>query len=173
MSNINQTVSDRINQWDIPQDVAGIISDTDISTIAELYGDIETADELVKFVRENQGYWYAVQMDEDDTDWGTGSYDKVEAIEKAEQREALKIAVIEMGDDPTCIAEIYMYDAFRISAINEDGSNVDNDVIYDAGASAIAAELADTRERYKGREPAYYLISYYSNGRPYHTEEVR
>lgn len=173
MSNMNQTVSDRINQWDLPQDVADIISDTDINLMSELFGGIETADELIKFVRKNLGTWYAVQIDEDDNDWGFGSYNKDEAIEMAAQRNALKVAVIEMGSDPTCIDEIYMYDSFRVSAISEDGSNVDNDIVYDAGASAVAAELASTREWYEGREPAYYLVSYYRDGKPYRTEKIR
>lgn len=127
----------------------------------------------MKTINEAQRVWYAVLMDEEDNDWGTGSYDKTEAMEMAERMEAEKIAVIEMGDDPVCIDEIYMYDAFRVSAIDEDGSNVDNDAVCKVGAEAIEAELAETREWYEGREPAYYLISFYRDGRCYKTKEVQ
>lgn len=52
--------------------------------------------------------WYAVQTSSDD-DWGTGSYSLKEAIEMAKQIEgATMIAVIEMGEDPTCKDEILL-----------------------------------------------------------------
>lgn len=52
--------------------------------------------------------WYAVQTSSDD-DWGTGSYSLEEAIEMAKQIEgATMIAVIEMGEDPTCKNEILL-----------------------------------------------------------------
>ena len=54
--------------------------------------------------------WYAILMDNDDTDWGTGSYDYDESIAMArDMRETYPdayIAVIDEGDDPTCIDEI-------------------------------------------------------------------
>lgn len=60
-----------------------------------------------------KGYWYAVQRDSKD-DWGTGSYDRDEAMEmfrktREDHPDAL-IAVIDEGDDPPhtaiCIEEI-------------------------------------------------------------------
>lgn len=52
--------------------------------------------------------WYAVQTSSDD-DWGTGSYSLEEAIEMAKQTEgATMIAVVEMGEDPTCKNEILL-----------------------------------------------------------------
>lgn len=53
MKNVNQIISDKINEWNLPQDVADIISDTDINMMGELFGGIESADELIAFVREN------------------------------------------------------------------------------------------------------------------------
>lgn len=53
--------------------------------------------------------WYAVQRDRED-DWGTGSYDKEEALEMArKQRKEYPdtlIAVIDDCDNPVCIEEI-------------------------------------------------------------------
>ena len=56
--------------------------------------------------------WYAVMRDADDNDWGTGSYDKGEAINMV--RENLDIypdgyiAVIdETTNNPVCIDEIH------------------------------------------------------------------
>ena len=53
--------------------------------------------------------WYAVVLDQEDTDWGTGSFDKDEAIrmclsyrEDEEYKDAY-IAVIDDGPDPVCI----------------------------------------------------------------------
>lgn len=55
--------------------------------------------------------WYAVLTDNDDTDWGDGSYDLDEAIVRcAVLRDAghdgAYIAVIAEGDDPICVDEI-------------------------------------------------------------------
>lgn len=51
--------------------------------------------------------WYAVQMDSED-DWGTGSFDKDEAIEMMMGNENYTlIAVIE---NDVCIEEIYKED---------------------------------------------------------------
>lgn len=49
--------------------------------------------------------------DNDDTDWGTGSNNMDEAIEMAKKYRAdgyedAYIAVIDDGDDPTCVDEI-------------------------------------------------------------------
>lgn len=51
-------------------------------------------------------YWYAWQVDENDNDWGSGTYDKDEAIRKAKERNYKRIAVIEEGNDPICVEEL-------------------------------------------------------------------
>ena len=50
--------------------------------------------------------WYAVLMDEEDHDWGTGSCDYDEAVKMAEEMGAKIIAVIDDGKDPVCVEEI-------------------------------------------------------------------
>lgn len=54
---------------------------------------------------EQAGDWYAVEMDEDDNDWGTGSYSLKEAKEMAEHMGAKYIAVI---DGSECVQVIEM-----------------------------------------------------------------
>ena len=51
-------------------------------------------------------YWYAVMMDNDDTDWGTGSYSLDEAKEMVKNYPDGYIAVIDEAGDPICIEEI-------------------------------------------------------------------
>lgn len=58
--------------------------------------------------------WYAVMVDADDTDWGTGSFDLGEAKAMAAEyrangHEDAYIAVIDDGDDPICIDEIHEF----------------------------------------------------------------
>lgn len=52
--------------------------------------------------------WYAVMMDKDDNDWGTGSFDLAAAKARARQMRSngypdAHIAVIDDGSDPVCI----------------------------------------------------------------------
>ena len=47
--------------------------------------------------------WYAIQEDDDDNDWGTGSYVYAEAVKMAKEQKCTIIAVID-GDE--CIEEI-------------------------------------------------------------------
>lgn len=59
--------------------------------------------------------WYAVMRDNEDADWGTGSYDLDGAKAMARKYRALGnaeayVAVIEEGDDPTCIDGIHDID---------------------------------------------------------------
>ena len=52
-------------------------------------------------------YWYAVMRDNDDNDWGTGSYDYDTALAMVQQYlPDGYIAVIDDGDDPVCVREI-------------------------------------------------------------------
>lgn len=56
-------------------------------------------------------YWYAIEQDAEDNDWGTGSYDLDEAKKMLRKYKADwpddwsdgRIAVIEMGPDPICV----------------------------------------------------------------------
>ena len=59
----------------------------------------------------NNDVWYAVMKDNDDTDWGYGSFDIDEARARVRNYRAdgykdAYIAVIDDGDDPICIGEI-------------------------------------------------------------------
>lgn len=52
--------------------------------------------------------WYAVMMDKDDNDWGTGSFDLTAAKQRARQMRDngypdAHIVVIDDGDDPVAI----------------------------------------------------------------------
>lgn len=56
-------------------------------------------------------YWYAILMDNDDNDWGTGSYDLAEAKSEVARYKAMGypnayIAVIDEGGDPICVEVI-------------------------------------------------------------------
>lgn len=65
-------------------------------------------------------YWYAVMVNRDDTDWGTGAFNLDEAKDKAMRMESpdAYIAVIDGGydaegnptTDPVCIRTIDMED---------------------------------------------------------------
>ena len=52
--------------------------------------------------------WYAVMRDNDDNDWGSGSYDYDEAVEMVQKYipDGGYIAVIEEGNDPIRVEEI-------------------------------------------------------------------
>lgn len=54
--------------------------------------------------------WYALMTGPDDDDWGTGTYDREEAIARLHDMRGdypdAYIAVIQEGENPTCIDEI-------------------------------------------------------------------
>lgn len=50
--------------------------------------------------------WYAVMMDDEDIDWGTGSYNKNEALKMLHRMEADHIDIVEDNDDPICIGVV-------------------------------------------------------------------
>jgi hypothetical protein len=50
--------------------------------------------------------WYALQASEEDNDWGTGTYDREESIKIAKEKNYFRVAIIEQGNDPICIAEL-------------------------------------------------------------------
>ena len=73
------------------------MTEDDVNTVLEEFGSLT---------------WYAVLRDEDDNDWGTGSYDYDEAVEMAKQYgDDARIAVIDDGDDPVCL-RVIMADEF-------------------------------------------------------------
>lgn len=86
------------------EDAQNIIDDfSSHSTDAEDLKTVETEDELFEEqLAEVTPAWYAVEMDENDNDWGTGSFDYDEAVAMARRMEAKFIAVIRLGDDPVC-----------------------------------------------------------------------
>ena len=58
-----------------------------------------------------KNYWYAVLTDNEDTDWGTGSYDLAEAEAMVADYKRMGyadayIAVIDESGDPVCVEEI-------------------------------------------------------------------
>jgi hypothetical protein len=55
----------------------------------------------------DRNLWYAVMKDENDDDWGTGSYNLDEAREMLDRYPEGYIAVIdESTDNPVCVEEI-------------------------------------------------------------------
>lgn len=53
-----------------------------------------------------KAYWYAVMQDNEDTDWGYGSYVLAEAEEMVSKYPDGYIAVIDESGDPICVEEI-------------------------------------------------------------------
>ena len=53
-----------------------------------------------------KNYWYAVMQDNEDNDWGYGSYDPAEAEEMVKAFPDGYIAVIDEDGDPVCVDEI-------------------------------------------------------------------
>ena len=51
-------------------------------------------------------YWYAVMTDKEDTDWGYGSYNLVEAEEMVRKFPEGYIAIIDESSDPICVGEL-------------------------------------------------------------------
>lgn len=52
--------------------------------------------------------WYAVQLNEDDFDWGTGFYDFDEAVEYAIKYGFCRVVTVELGPDPIAVDEYYI-----------------------------------------------------------------
>ena len=66
----------------------------------------------MKGVKDMADIWYAIMLDKEDQDWGTGSFDKHEAMVRASVlRDSghpdAYIAVIDDTNDPVCIDEIH------------------------------------------------------------------
>lgn len=79
-----------------------MVGKNDEIILSDSYGDEITIEEFNSFMAKQPEQpdaffteWYAIQMDEDDNDWGTGSFDKDEAIEMARERGYKYIATIE------------------------------------------------------------------------------
>ena len=82
-----------------------------------------------------------------------------------DDNENVEIRIYENEEDRLDYNTISIYDSFRVSAIFEDGTSVDNDIIKDTGESAVAAELEVAKDWFADRNPSYYLIRYYLNGK--------
>ena len=73
--------------------------------------------EITEELNKATEYWYAVLANDEDNDWGEGSFDKEEAIQKCKSwREDTypnaHIAIIDNDDmfDPVCVGEIRDFD---------------------------------------------------------------
>jgi hypothetical protein len=82
-------------------------------TMDELLGQmhVATAKEIEShgvYDSEYEGpiYWYAVMRDDEDDDWGHGSFDLASAKEMVKKFPEGYIAVIEEGPDPVCVEKI-------------------------------------------------------------------
>ena len=74
-----------------------------------LWGNVPAWD-LEWIERDEDPLWYALMTGPDDDDWGTGTYDRAEALERLQDMRNdypdAYIAVIREGENPTCIDEI-------------------------------------------------------------------
>ena len=86
---------------------AVVISGRNMDDCEDNIEQIVIGDNLVALLTDN-GLWYAVVRRDDYPDWGTGSYDKDEAMQMARDHGPdYYIAVIdESGREPMCIDEI-------------------------------------------------------------------
>ena len=56
--------------------------------------------------------WYALMINNEDTDWGTGTYDRDEAIQRMKDSDGrfTLIAVIDESGSGVCVDEIHIED---------------------------------------------------------------
>jgi len=62
MKNINQIVSERLDSMRLSEGAMEVINDTEISLIAELFGDFETAEEVEEYIEREYGTYEARQL---------------------------------------------------------------------------------------------------------------
>lgn len=108
--NKNQIVANKLNAMELSEMARNIISDTEIGMMDEMFGSLETEEQVERFIRE------------------------------------------------------FYTDSFRVSAVWEDGTTVDNDIVYEVDEDAVKAELEVAREWFADRSPSEYMISYYFEG---------
>lgn len=111
--NVMENDQEGINMMTTEQaaEILGWMRDDDDN--GEIPADL-TAEEFAEIWNEIKGnsVWYACMQDQDDTDWGTGTYDKQEAIEKVMSwrqdgyPEAYIAVIDESGNEPMCVEEI-------------------------------------------------------------------
>lgn len=53
MKNINQQIADKLDAMELSDRTREIINDTDISLMSELFGGLETAEQVEEFISEN------------------------------------------------------------------------------------------------------------------------
>lgn len=109
MKNLNEmigrTYEDHEGIWEVKK-IDEELQQATVLNIEE--GNINEGKEFVVAISEVAywlgAHWYAVEVDEDDNDWGTGSYDLDEAKEMARNYgPEARIAVISQGIDPVCV----------------------------------------------------------------------
>lgn len=92
--------------------VGAEITDIDLDTIYYVQDEVEKSEQVVlydeaqKVVPFEPVYWYAVMRDDEDTDWGYGSFDYDEALEMLRPYVNGYIVKVEEGDDPVAVDEI-------------------------------------------------------------------
>jgi hypothetical protein len=86
-------------EWDMTMDE--LLSQMHIATTKEMESHGVYDSEY-----EGPIYWYAVMRDDEDDDWGYGSFDLANAKEMVKKFPKGYIAVIEEGPDPVCVEKI-------------------------------------------------------------------
>lgn len=71
---------------------------------AKMYDVVTIYDEDMDEL-EYKGYWYAAMKDDEDTDWGYGSYDLEEATRMAKEFKDGYVVKVEEGHDPVAVDE--------------------------------------------------------------------
>lgn len=112
-------------------------------------------------------YWYAILMDEEDNDWGVGSYDFEEAMKKALDMNAYGVAVIDEGSDPICTGIEYC-EQYKIcsdcGALIQEGyvtDNWDESFIYCEDCQWKHYTHEEWEQLYDFNDDAYYYTQWY------------
>ena len=92
----------------LDDDNAYIVEEYTVDEDGEFYegSDYDTAENF----KRRFGTWYAVCENDEDGDWGTGSYDRCRAFEMLRNYPEGHIDVVEMGTDPRCIEVLHAED---------------------------------------------------------------
>lgn len=156
-----------------------VIDDVDENTIYYTLDGEERREDVVLYDEEGEamtyerGYWYAVMTGEDDTDWGYGTNDLMQAYDMLRAYPGGYIAKIDDGDDPVCVEEIEVpvfkdkggtmvvpgdvlmdeNGLYRVEAVEERGVGVVEVEIDEDGNTEVAGpEVTLTRNEVKNRE---------------------
>lgn len=166
-------------EWDelSPEEIAeAYASDTDPEMIHDcgliadesgVYNDAMGIAGGIAFYR----WWYAVLMDEDDNDWGTGSHIREEAVAMAKRMGARMVASIEQGINPICsnVEEIASFSSRDVASMVEDFLAdhadeyaddpivLDGDLVYDGDCHEYVQPCHDS-------DNSYLLVPYMVSG---------